>query len=126
MTRRALEDVSSGNIINLVSNDAKAIEQLGIKIGFLSFSLLDIIVPMAVIWIVVAWQALIGACFFLGVSAFGAFTARKAAKWRRKAADQIDRRLEVMKEIVVGIRTVKMYAWEWNFKELVASIRRFV
>lgn len=126
MNRRSLEDVSSGNIINLVSNDAEAIQQLGHLTPFLAFALLDIAISIAIIWTVVAWQALIGACFFLAVSAYGASAARKAGKWRRKAADQIDKRLKVIKEIVAGIRVVKMYAWEGNFRDLVARIRRFV
>ena len=126
MNRRALEDVSSGNIINLISNDAKAIEQLGLYVTFFLFTVLDISISIAIISAVVAWQALIGACFCLAVSVYGALTARKAGKWRRKAANQIDKRLEVMREIVAGIRAVKMYAWEWNFKELVTRIRRFV
>lgn len=35
-----------------------------------------------------------------------------------------DERLKIMNEIISGIRIVKMYAWEWNFRDLVAQIRR--
>lgn len=126
MNRRTLEEVSSGNIVNVVSNDAKVIEEVGLHFGFLSFALLDIAIAVTSIWKVVAWQALAGTFVFWVVFVYGSLTARKAAQWRRKAADQIDKRLEVMKEIISGIRAVKMYAWEWNFKNLVTKIRRFV
>ena len=126
LNRRTFEEVSSGNIVNIVSNDAKAIEDVGVRIAWFSFVLLDIAVAVACIWKVVAWQALVGTFVFLVVSVYGSYTARKAAKWRRKAADRIDKRLEVMNEIVAGIRAVKMYAWEWNFKDLVTRIRRLV
>ncbi|KAJ7325678.1 hypothetical protein OS493_029102 [Desmophyllum pertusum] len=50
--------------------------------------------------------------------------ARKAAKLREKAAAFTDERLVVMNEIISGIRAVKMYAWEWNFRDVVCDIRR--
>ena len=126
MNRRALEEIGSGNIFNIVSNDAKAIEDVGVYVMFFSFHFLDIAISLAIIWILVAWQALLGACFMLVVAVYGSLSARKTAIWRRHASQLIDDRLEVMKEIVAGIRAVKMYAWEWNFKELVATIRRYI
>ena len=77
-------------------------------------------------WYLVAWQALIGVCFFVIVSVYGSFTAHKTGEIRKKAAEQTDKRLMIIKEIITGIRVVKMYAWEWNFRDLVAQIRRFV
>jgi len=79
---------------------------------------------MVLVWYLVAWQALIGACVFLVVIVYGSVAAQKAGQIRKSAAAQTDRRLEIMREIVRGIRVVKTYAWEWNFRELVAQIRR--
>ena len=76
-------------------------------------------------WYLVAWQAMIGASIFLLVSVYNSVAASKAGKIRNKAAAQTDKRLTVVKEIVTGIRVVKMYAWEWNFRDLIAQIRRF-
>ena len=68
---------------------------------------------------------MIGASIFLLVSVYNSIAASKAGKIRNKAAAQTDKRLTVIKEIVTGIRVVKMYAWEWNFRDLIAQIRRF-
>ena len=68
---------------------------------------------------------MIGASIFLLVSVYNSVAASKAGKIRNKAAAQTDKRLTVIKEIVTGIRVVKMYAWEWNFRDLIAQIRRF-
>ena len=68
---------------------------------------------------------MIGASIFLLVSMYNSIAASKAGKIRNKAAAQTDKRLTVIKEIVTGIRVVKMYAWEWNFRDLIAQIRRF-
>ena len=81
---------------------------------------------MALVWYLVAWQALLGASFFLAVVAYGSFAAHKAGKVRHQSAAVTDKRLDMMKEIIAGIRVVKMYAWEWNFTDLIAQIRRLV
>ena len=86
---------------------------------------LDILCALALMWYLVAWQAIIGVSFFLLVSVYNSIVASKAGKIRNKAAAQTDKRLKVIKEIVTGIRVVKMYAWEWNFRDLIAKIRRF-
>ena len=52
--------------------------------------------------------------------AYGSVAAKKAGQSRRNAAELIDI------EIIKGIRAMKMYAWEWNFRELVAKIRRLL
>ena len=99
---------------------------MGFGIFELSFVPLDIVASMILIWYFVAWQALIGASFFLLVVVFGSFAAHKAGKIRQQSAAVTDKRLEIMKEIITGIRVVKMYAWEWNFRDLVAQISRLV
>jgi len=91
---------------------------------YFSFAVLDIIASMVLVWYLVVWQALIGACFFLVVIGYGSVAAKKAGRVRKRAAAQTDKRLEIMREIIAGIRVVKMYAWEWNFRDLVAHIRR--
>ena len=87
---------------------------------------LDIVASMILVWYLVAWQALIGASFFLLVVAYGSFAAHKAGQLRHQSAAVTDKRLEIIKEIITGIRVVKMYAWEWNFTDLVAQIRKLV
>ena len=126
LNRNTLEDTISENTINLVSNDAQAIEIMGYAIFSLPFVPLDIVASVVLVWYLVAWQALIGASFFLLVIAYGSFAAHKAGKIRQQSAAVTDKRLEIMKEIITGIRVVKMYAWEWNFTDLVAQIRRLV
>lgn len=97
---------------------------MGYSVFMFSFALLDIVASMALVWCLVAWQALIGASFFLLVVAYGSFAAHKAGKVRHQSAAVTDKRLEMMKEIIEGIRVVKMYAWEYNIGDLAEQIRR--
>ncbi|XP_078368634.1 ATP-binding cassette sub-family C member 4-like isoform X1 [Oculina patagonica] len=124
LNRGTLQDTISENTINLVSNDAQAIEQLSLPGFVFPFAPLDLVISMALLWYLLAWQALTGASFFLLVVAYGSFAAHKTGKVRHQSAAVTDKRLEMMKEIITGIRVVKMYAWEWNFRDLVSQIRR--
>lgn len=37
-----------------------------------------------------------------------------------------DKRIRIMNEIIVGIRVIKMYAWEYAFKRVVTKLRKLV
>ena len=126
VNRCVLEDSVSENTINLVSNDAQVIEKLGHHAFNASFAILDVILALILLWYLVAWQALIGVFFFVLIIVYNTLAGHKSGRIRAKAATQTDRRLEIIKEIVSGIRLVKMYAWEGNFRELVAQLRRLV
>ena len=43
---------------------------------------------------------------------------------RTKAARMTDKRLKVMNEVISGIRVIKMYGWEYAFRDAVAAIRK--
>ena len=115
-----------GNIINIVSNDAKTIELLGLPLLAVLVSPLDIAISLAIVWMVGSWQGLIGTSFLVIVFAYGSVAAKKAGQLRRNAAGLIDKRLQLIEETIKGVRAMKMYAWEWNCRALVARIRRLV
>ena len=43
---------------------------------------------------------------------------------RFKAARITDKRVRIMNEVIVGIRVIKMYAWEYAFKRVVKALRK--
>ena len=43
---------------------------------------------------------------------------------RHRSAQYTDRRVKVMNQVISGIRVIKMYGWEYAFKELVVGIRK--
>ena len=114
----------SGNTINLVSNDAQKIERSLNQLGFVLSAPLELITNLVILWYLIGWEALVGAAIFFVLVVFQMLMASKAAKLRAKAANFTDERLVVMNEIISGIRAVKMYAWEWKFRDLVRDIRR--
>ena len=114
----------SGNTINLVSNDAQKIEKSLNSVGYILSAPPEIVINLFILWYLIGWKALIGAGLLLVIVAFQMFMTRNAAKLREKAATFTDKRLVVMNEVIFGIRTVKMHAWEWNFRDIVRNLRR--
>ena len=114
----------SGNTINLVSNDAQKIEKSLNTVGLMLLAPLEIVISLLMLWHLIGWKALVGAALLLVLVAFQMLMAGKAAKLRETAASFTDKRLVVMNEIISGIRAVKMHAWEWNFMDIVSSLRR--
>jgi hypothetical protein len=78
------------------------------------------------LWTLIGWQAVTGLAFAIILIPYEAEMTGWVAKLRMEAARVTDRRLEVMNEIISGIRAVKMYAWEWPYRDAVKNIRRSV
>lgn len=124
LNRYSLEATRSGNTINLVSNDVQKIEKSLNQLGMVFSAPMELSISLGILWYFIGWEALIGATVFFVLVAFQILLARKAADLRKKAATFTDERLMVMNEIIAGIRAVKMFAWEWNFIDVVCELRK--
>lgn len=124
LNRYSLEATRSGNTINLVSNDVQKIEKSLNQLGMVFSAPMELSISLGILWYFIGWEALIGATVFFVLVAFQILLARKAADLREKAATFTDERLMVMNEIIAGIRAVKMFAWEWNFIDVVRGLRK--
>lgn len=124
LNRYSLEATRSGNTINLVSNDVQKIEKSLNQLGMVFSAPMELSISLGILWYFIGWEALIGSTVFFVLVAFQILLARKAADLRKKAATFTDERLMVMNEIIAGIRAVKMFAWEWNFIDVVRDLRK--
>ena len=124
LNRYSLEATRSGNTINLVSNDVQKIEKSLNQLGMVFSAPMELSISLGILWYFIGWEALIGTTVFFVLVAFQILLARKAADLRKKAATFTDERLMVMNEIIAGIRAVKMFAWEWNFIDVVRELRK--
>lgn len=46
------------------------------------------------------------------------------AKYRYRVVKQTDARIRILNEIIQGIQTIKMYAWEQPFIKMINGIRK--
>ncbi|XP_022792486.1 multidrug resistance-associated protein 4-like isoform X2 [Stylophora pistillata] len=124
LNRYSLEATCSGNTITLVSNDVQKIERSLNQLGMVFAAPMELSISLGILWYFIGWEALIGAAVFFVLVPFQILLARKAADLRKKAAAFTDERLMVMNEIIAGIRAVKMFAWEWNFVDVVREVHK--
>lgn len=124
MNRRSMNEAITGQIINLVSNDANHLRDAGWSMVLLLAAPIEIISSGLLVWYLVGWQVFIGAGFFLAVITYISLLSKEAGKLREKAALLTDRRLEVMNELIAGIRSVKMRVWERNFMDMIKDLRK--
>jgi len=124
MSQSKLAKITSGYVINLVSNDIQRLD-LATQNLFASLrSPFDLVILGILLWVLIGWQAVTGLAFALILIPYEAEMTGWVAKLRMQAARVTDKRLGVMNEIVSGIRAVKMYAWELPYRDAVRAIRR--
>lgn len=111
-------------MIDLLSNDIQRVVLAPCKIS-------DIIplfyfIPLVVYLFInlFYWKALAGVAFLLALVPYFILNSYFMGKLRRQTALVSDKRIAVMDELLSGIRTVKAHAWENNYRENVAEIRR--
>ena len=46
--------------------------------------------------------------------------------YRQKSLRMSDSRIRIMSEVLSSIRVIKMYTWEYPFKNMVDKIRKYV
>lgn len=50
---------------------------------------------------------------------------KMTASYRYRVVKQTDARIRILNEIIQGIQTIKMYAWEQPFKMIIGKIRKY-
>ncbi|XP_033225031.1 probable multidrug resistance-associated protein lethal(2)03659 isoform X2 [Belonocnema kinseyi] len=116
-------NASTGQIINLLSNDVEILNY-----GFYSLNFLWIAPIQAIIITVILYQRIKISCFMGILIIFMLFPLQAyMGKWvnnlTEKASLRTDTRLSLMDEIIHGVQVIKMYAWEKSFSHLVDKAR---
>lgn len=124
--QHTLNEFTKGHVIDLVSNDVQRMELAARQFFRLIVAIFDVCVTVPLLWRFIGWQALMGFIFLLLLVPFGGSMIYLSGKLRGKTACVSDERINLIAEIVAGIREVKTYAWEWIFREQIEDTRRLV
>ena len=117
--------ITTGYIINLVSSDAMRFDKVVMMLEIVLRSLVLFVFLAGMAWLLLGIQVLAGFVFLIVLITYLGITGYISARLRSSVAETTDERLSLMKAIVYGIRTVKMYAWELPFMETIKKIRRY-
>ncbi|XP_022919142.2 probable multidrug resistance-associated protein lethal(2)03659 [Onthophagus taurus] len=124
MSKVALADTTTGQMINLLSNDVNRFDYAIINVHNLWVGPIQMCLIMYLVYYHVGWTGIIGICFIILFLPLQIYLGKRTSVLRLRVAIKTDERVRLMNEIITGMQVIKMYAWEKPFAMLVALVRR--
>ncbi|OTF76593.1 hypothetical protein BLA29_005013, partial [Euroglyphus maynei] len=124
LSQSAIQRITIGKIVNLISTDASRFDASFMANYFIIGGPLHLIVAISFLYLYIG-KACFGAIIiiFLYIP-FQGFMANILSRFRSKSIILTDDRLRLMAEILPAMRVIKMYCWEKPFALLVNLARR--
>ncbi|XP_056287089.1 ATP-binding cassette sub-family C member 4-like isoform X2 [Pseudoliparis swirei] len=115
---------TTGQIVNLLSNDVNKFDDVTIFLHYLWVGPLQAAAVVGLLWLEIGPSCLAGMVVLMFLLPTQTMFGRLFSKFRSKTAVLTDDRIRIMNEVVSGMRIIKMYAWEKPFATLVSEVRR--
>ncbi|XP_068165844.1 ATP-binding cassette sub-family C member 4 [Antennarius striatus] len=123
LSSSAMGKTTTGQIVNLLSNDVNKFDEVTIFLHYLWVGPLQAAAVVGLLWVEIGPSCLAGMVVLMFLMPVQTMFGRLFSKYRSKTAALTDGRIRIMNEVVSGIRIIKMYAWEKPFAALVADVR---
>ncbi|XP_019738048.1 multidrug resistance-associated protein 4-like isoform X5 [Hippocampus comes] len=124
LNNTALTKTTTGQIVNLLSNDVNTFDEVTLYLHFLWITPVQAVMVIILLMYWIGPSCLAGmAVFFILIPAQTMF-GRLFSKLRADTAVLTDDRIRTMNEVLSGIRVIKMCGWEKPFAVLVDEVRR--
>ncbi|KAJ8389751.1 hypothetical protein AAFF_G00114570 [Aldrovandia affinis] len=124
LSSTAMGKTTTGQIVNLLSNDVNKFDEVTIFLHFLWVGPLQAGAVIGLLWYEIGPSCLAGMAVLVFLMPLQTLFGRLFSSLRGKTAALTDSRIRTMNEVVSGIRIIKMYAWEKPFSALVNEVRR--
>ena len=124
ISQQRLLEKTTGNVIDLISNDVQRIELAPRWICTALLAVFEFVTVVLFLLYFIGWPTITGILFPLAVIPCIMIISHVCAQLRLETAEVTDRRISLMNELVSGIRAVKAHAWEENYREKVQEVRR--
>ena len=123
LSPKGLQAESTGKIVTLMSNDVNKLQDLFSLIHNVWAAPIFIIASFTLLYDVIEWSAFVGFACILIAAPFTATVAKKLFALRRLVVQCADKRVNILSEVVNGMKVIKYYAWEKTFKGKTEKIR---
>ncbi|XP_035420768.1 ATP-binding cassette sub-family C member 4 isoform X1 [Cygnus atratus] len=120
----AMAKTTTGQIVNLLSNDVNKFDQVTIFLHFLWAGPIQAVAVTVLLWMEIGPSCLAGMAVLIILLPIQTCIGRLFSSLRSKTAAFTDVRIRTMNEVISGMKIIKMYAWEKSFAELVSGLRR--
>ncbi|KAB0340652.1 hypothetical protein FD754_022951, partial [Muntiacus muntjak] len=124
LSSSAMGKTTTGQIVNLLSNDVNRFDQVTMFLHYLWVGPLQAVAVTALLWMEIGMSCLAGMAVLIILLLLQSCVGNLFSSLRSKTAALTDDRIRTMSEIITGIRTVKMNAWEKSFIDLITRLRR--
>lgn len=114
---------STGQVVNLMSNDSNQIQMFFNFVSYSVFAPLQIVISIILIFQQVGNATWVGLALMAAFVPLNTLIFSLLGKYRRKTLVYTDKRVKLMNEIMNGIRIIKFYAWEKPFHQEVDKYR---
>ncbi|XP_027711485.1 multidrug resistance-associated protein 4 [Vombatus ursinus] len=124
LSNAAMGKTTTGQIVNLLSNDVNKFDQVTVFLHFLWAGPIQAIAVTALLWLEIGVSCLAGMAVLLILLPLQSCFGKLFSSFRSQTAAFTDVRIRTMNEVITGIRIIKMYAWEKPFANLITHLRR--
>ncbi|XP_029151980.1 ABC transporter C family member 12 isoform X3 [Arachis hypogaea] len=125
LTNEGRKKFSSGKLMNMITTDANALQQICQQLHGLWSAPFRIIIAMVLLYQQLGVASLIGSLMLVLIVPLQTYVIAKMRKLTKEGLQQTDKRVGIMHEILAAMDTVKCYAWETSFQCRVQSIRDY-
>ncbi|KAK3526468.1 hypothetical protein QTP70_028681, partial [Hemibagrus guttatus] len=120
---RSTKEISTGELINICSNDGQRLYDAVLLGCLLGVGPLMGLLTLSYNIFYLGPTAIIGSMIFIIFYPLMMLASRLAAHFRKKCVTVTDRRVRLMNEILSSIKFIKMYCWESAFTRNVQKVR---
>ncbi|KAI8378125.1 P-loop containing nucleoside triphosphate hydrolase protein [Choanephora cucurbitarum] len=119
------EDVSSstGTIVNLMSTDSNRISEFSTWWFSVFAAPTELAVGIYFLYNLLGKSCLLGLLVMIVVLPINHYNAKMYAKTQDKLMESRDKRVNLMNEVLQGIRQIKFFAWEKNWEKRIMEAR---
>ncbi|KAG0440557.1 hypothetical protein HPB47_016252, partial [Ixodes persulcatus] len=123
LSNAAKKESTTGEIVNLMSNDAQKFMELMVFLNMLWSAPFQIALALYFLWDLLGVAVLSGVGVMVLMVPINGFLAAYSKKLQTRQMKHKDERIKLMNEILGGMKVLKLYAWERSFEKQVQDIR---
>ncbi|KAG5204286.1 hypothetical protein JEQ12_002262 [Ovis aries] len=123
LSSSAMGKTTTGQVINLLSNDVNRFDQVTMFLHYLWVGPLQALAVTALLWMEIGISCLAGMVVLIILLLLQSCFGKLFSSLWSKTTALTDKRIRTMSEVITGIRTIKMNAWEKSFIDRITRLR---
>jgi ATP-binding cassette subfamily C (CFTR/MRP) protein 1 len=125
LSTRSRQATETGRIVNFMSADVNQLQSFFYPFASqLLTGPVMLITALILLWFQIRWATFIGLGILLISTPATTIFLKKITGFRREMLKHTDQRVKLMNQLLVGIRVLKMYAWESAQEAAVLEVRK--